>query len=525
MKIKSEIIEETYNKLEIVAKEVDLYFNYDLINNGFIDYDEYSDHEFVEYLQDMNIEITLFEKNVRFLTSLKTENGSYDEGSTCSEQVWATVSKGESYRADNSIIRGTEYFVYFLPIYDGTGSIWGMAFAGTPRAKVDLIVNSTISLTLLIAAIFVALFVVIIILCGRKMNKSMTLAVASLSELATGEMNVATDHHSVISEFEQVIDATANLKERLTESVGGAKSSALDLNATVRRVDDLAQKSATDTNAIAKSMGELSITAQSLAETVQEANSYVMGMGEAITSITNMAETSASDAETMRDVNKQVADVISNVKTANEKTVDAIKQVGVLTNECKQVVEAIRSAADEITEIAEQTNLLALNASIESARAGEAGRGFAVVAENIKSLASESANSSEGISRRVSDIIDKVDECVRASSDAQTIMEKQNELVVEAGEAMDRLSSSVGSVVENIAVITDEAKRLDQSKVKVLSNISDLSAISEENAASSEQVLSSVDEVSGAIEGVRDESEKMRSLAVQLEGKMDFFKL
>jgi methyl-accepting chemotaxis protein len=54
-------------------------------------------------------------------------------------------------------------------------------------------------------------------------------------------------------------------------------------------------------------------------------------------------------------------------------------------------VASIASFSAIIEGIANQTKLLALNAAIEAARAGEHGRGFAVVAEEVKRLATETA--------------------------------------------------------------------------------------------------------------------------------------
>ncbi|WP_369292641.1 methyl-accepting chemotaxis protein [Bradyrhizobium yuanmingense] len=63
--------------------------------------------------------------------------------------------------------------------------------------------------------------------------------------------------------------------------------------------------------------------------------------------------------------------------------------------------ERIGSVVQLIAAIAQQTNLLALNATIEAGRVGEAGKGFAIVAQEVKSLASQTAQATVEISGQI----------------------------------------------------------------------------------------------------------------------------
>lgn len=87
-------------------------------------------------------------------------------------------------------------------------------------------------------------------------------------------------------------------------------------------------------------------------------------------------------ASTLQELSAQTEEIAATSKTLTGVMRDSYAR----TRETDQVLGLINS-------ITNQTSLLGLNAAIESARVGEQGRGFGVVAQEIRKLASTSAES------------------------------------------------------------------------------------------------------------------------------------
>ena len=108
--------------------------------------------------------------------------------------------------------------------------------------------------------------------------------------------------------------------------------------------------------------------------------------------------------EQLQSCTRMVEGVVTTVQALRLASVRNRKQIqrlqdrmGTLRGSSREIGQIVSL----IDTIAFRTNILALNASVEASKAGEAGRGFAVVAQEVRALATRSADSA----RRIGDIV------------------------------------------------------------------------------------------------------------------------
>ena len=68
-------------------------------------------YEFIDSLKKDNIELTFFEGDERYITSVVDENGNRPEGTKADATIWKTVQAGKDYHTDGVQIAGADYYV------------------------------------------------------------------------------------------------------------------------------------------------------------------------------------------------------------------------------------------------------------------------------------------------------------------------------------------------------------------------------------------------------------------------------
>ena len=164
-----------------------------------------------------------------------------------------------------------------------------------------------------------------------------------------------------------------------------------------------------------------------------------------------------------------MASYASNVTTSVKKGQDLATKTASEMDTIAAEVNSINDAITIIDQIAFQTNILSLNAAVEAATAGEAGKGFAVVAQEVRNLASRSADAAKEIKDLVESATVKANEGKAISNEMTKGYDELNEhinatinLIQNVTQASQNQQNSIEQINTKIGTVQEHTSQSTQ---------------------------------------------------------------
>ena len=224
-------------------------------------------------------------------------------------------------------------------------------------------------------------------------------------------------------------------------------------------------------NILLSNVDKLNVSSNEAAASLEET---AAALEEITSNIRNTTENIAKMSKYSNSVTKSAS---TGEKLANKTTV--------AMDEINNQVNLITEAISVIDQIAFQTNILSLNAAVEAATAGEAGKGFAVVAQEVRNLASRSAEAAKEIKNIVENAKNKADEGKEIAGHMIDGYKELNESIQQTINLISDIEMSSKEQLSGIEQINDAVNSLDQQtqqNAQIASQTHDAAGITDEIA-------------------------------------------
>jgi methyl-accepting chemotaxis protein len=234
------------------------------------------------------------------------------------------------------------------------------------------------------------------------------------------------------------------------------------------------------------------ILSNNVSNLTSSANSQAASLEEtaaAIEEITANMQNSSQNIVKMTSYANEVSSSVAFGQELASKTALSMDEINIQT-------QAIADSITVIDQIAFQTNILSLNAAVEAATAGEAGKGFAVVAQEVRNLASRSAEAAKEIKNLVINATTKANEGKVISS--------------EMIQGYEKLNSNIHNTLSLIKEVSSSSKEQFNAMEQINDTVNNLDRVTQQNAVSAEEankVAREVNDIAEKVVAYTDEKE------------------
>ncbi len=335
------------------------------------------------------------------------------------------------------------------------------------------------------AALILAVALGAVFLVFRRVSRPLVAMTAAMTRLARGDHAVAVPGEQRRDEIGDMARAVLVFKDN-AQAVARLEAERVAAEAAAGQARQ-AQR-ITVANHLEQTVGSIVPTLQTAAAGMeQDARNLASSAQAAVAAAAGVRDASGRAAEnvhTIASAATQFSASIQEVAGQSERSAQIARDAAAQAQRATGAIQGLTGAAAQIGEaigligaISAQTNLLALNATIEAARAGEAGRGFAVVAGEVKTLASNTREVVEQVSRQiaaiqagtstaateVTGIAAMVDQMTNIAAVVAASIEEQTATISEIARSAALASEKVSELDGSLGVLTGTAERTGQS--------------------------------------------------------------
>ncbi|MBR0031541.1 MAG: methyl-accepting chemotaxis protein [Treponema sp.] len=409
----------------------------------------------------------------------------------------------------------------YLPTFD-----WYMIALRPVRLSSSIIAGLLRTIFICFALVFLVLIVIYSVFIYHFISPIKNLG-AVMSRVAAGDFSIKmnagrNDEIGKLSEgFGFVTESARNIISSVRNQVCMVNDIAGKQLSSVEECKEKSQSIASSLSIVETAAEEerrvLSVASESVArttETLSRFQNVISEQSESISRATGEIEKLLSCVDSLGKCSGESASSLNELKAnaaENEKQFTSLSQI---ISKISDQTALMLETNTIIATITEQTNLLAMNASIEAAHAGDTGKGFSVVADEIRKLAEQTREQSEGIEKVIRDITASIEEVSRVSEETSESISKSVLAVDSVRDSFSQIEMVAQEEKDLSTHISEELRLVSESSGSV---VKQFGAMKEDNDVVENETLSAAEKIHQLTENISIIFEESRAISGIIE--------
>ena len=321
-----------------------------------------------------------------------------------------------------------------------------------------------------------------------KISKPVAYADAVAERVAGGDFTAKVEG-GASDETGHLLSSIKIMTENLNSLVGQVQRSGIQVTSSSTEIAAMSREQQ------ATMLNQLE-SATSVRKSVQEIAHLATDLLDTMQQVASISQETAGFASIGQTDLTRLGQAMRNMQEASRSISARLQAINVKAENITHVVTTIAKVAD-------QTNLLSLNASIEAERAGEYGRGFSVVAMEIRRLADQTAVATL-------DIEHVVKEMQSAVSSGVMEMDKFITEVKRSAEDVAGISKQLSQIIERVQALSPRFEEVTLAMGRQNKNAAEIQAAMTALSDELHQTMKALHETNAAIEQLNETSRSLQ---------------